>query len=268
MLEVEMNIKRHSSQQWSPKLREAVQLFHYQKTRLTKQLSGRKVHHQVEEKLEESVARQEKFQGKLKKIIRQQLRRALKELRKVNKSDRENLRAFLTELIQERLQAEARPVRAILHTERIIKIHRRFNKMIYKSRKGISKLSTQEDHSEIIFEDRLEVESALHNHNIQPFQQPKQRRTPFSTPPLLHHLVFGSTSQEASDFAQNPNHKLPEDIHPLAEEILEELHPQHNGPSSTDFTVTAGDLQEAFSKWKEKNYRPKGHRPMQLQSMV
>ena len=96
------------------------------------------------------------------------------------------------------------------------------------------------------------METALHNHNIQHFQHPKQCRTPFATPPLLRHLGFGSTSAEVSDFAQNPNHKLPEYIHPLAKEILEELRPQHNEPSSTDFTVTAGDLQSAFSKWKEK----------------
>ena len=93
-----------------------------------------------------------KYQGQQKRKILQQLKRDLKEVRNINTADRVTLRAFLRELIEARSEAEAIPVRVILHTERIIQLHRTFNKMIEKPRKGIFKLRTQAEDSEIVFE--------------------------------------------------------------------------------------------------------------------
>ena len=48
-------------------------------------------------------------------------------LRKVTANNQEIRRKFLTELIQARSDAEARPIKAIIHTEYIIKLHQNFN---------------------------------------------------------------------------------------------------------------------------------------------
>lgn len=55
-------------------------------------------------------------------------------------------------------------------------------------------------------------------------------RIPFATPPLLDRVSFGSASSEAMDFVQIPDHEIPDGVHPLSQEIIEEFRPQHGEP--------------------------------------
>ena len=247
MLQAAKTLRRKPIQLWSPKLQDAVKLFHYWQALHRANIRGKRLH-QVIEKLEETITGLEKDQGQTRSSVRRQIKTSLKIVREITKNNREIRKKFLRETLHERSEAEARLIKTILFTEHIIKLHQNFNTISKKPRRGINTIIIPNMGDEIILESREEVEKVLHEHNINHFRQPQVRCTPFATNPLLQHLAYGLTSPEANYFVTNPRHKLPFDFHPLVREVLEELRPRQGEPPPADISISVNDLQEAYKK--------------------
>ena len=196
MLQVKITLQKHSSQQWSTQIHDTVHMYHYWQKRLSENLSVMILHPQVETQIKETVEHLEKHQGDKDRTIRKKRTRELKEVRTVNRTERESRREYLREIIEMRFEAEARPIKAILHTEKIIQLHKSFNKMPKRPRRGITKLRTHTDEGGIIFNVRQEVARDLYNHIKQHFKQPQKRRTPFFNPPLLQYVFHSNRHQQ------------------------------------------------------------------------
>ena len=237
---------------WSPDLKRAVSILHYWQTTLHAKLRGKQIHPDVKIKLDKEVTKWDKHQGHPEWSPRKQYKRALQKLRKVTANDQEIRRKFLTELIKATSDSEARPIKAILHTEYIIKLHQNFNMSYKKPKKRIWAIKKLTEEGHIEFHLKQEIDKQIYHHNINHFMKPRTSRSPFATNPLLGHLGHGATTPEANDFVWNPDHELPRDIPNLARKILDKLRPHHNEPPPANSEITPKDLIAAFTAWKEK----------------
>ena len=163
--------------------------------------------------------------------------------------------------MEQRSDAEKITIKAILATERIVELNKRFRNIIRPRSTELNKLKVPSSQDNIILEEKSNIDNGVFLHNIKHFQQPKTRRIPFSKDPLLGHFSFGADSKEANNFVRETDHQLPHGTHPLAVDILKHVRPGKGNPDLVDTTATAGMLKEAFQVWPEPTYTsPRGTR--------
>ena len=254
MRKLEKEIKRHQRRLWSPEIRDAAKMLHYWQTHHRALRRGCVLHPQVLERLEISIAGLDKDQGQQGASLSKQLKAAKKKMREANSMHRELRNRHMQRLMEERSAIQGSHIKAIRHAENMSQIHRNLNLVMKPSKEGIQELRVQYDSGEETLTSKDEIDRAIHLHNTSHFAEPRSRSTPFSIPPLLPHFGFGANTKEAREFARDPDHKIPNDTHPLAKHIISKLRPHYSDPVPAEKEIKTEDLTREFTRWREKTH--------------